>query len=560
MSTGSGDKPGGGSSPGRPAADTPGRLVVRSHDGHDTSIGAHDTAVAAAADTSGKLDRLDIGPTPIAGVEALKAQTTEILGATLSGRYLVTRKVGQGGMGAVYEATHTLIGKRVAVKVLLEKYAQREAIVKRLKQEAQLASSIGNEHIIDITDFGNTDDGRTFVVMEYLEGESLAECLARESRLPENRILRIATQSASALAAAHAKGVVHRDIKPENIFLLRRKEQDFVKVVDFGISKSLRASTEEEEVRLTQTGMVLGTPLYMSPEQARGDEDLDHRVDIYALGIIMYEAATGRVPFSGSNYLSVISQVLNEQPQPLREVRPELSEEFEAIVERAMAKNRDDRYASAQEMLADLNALLDDPTHSTERAKITGPRRLLPRPKVPRIAWAIAGIGIAVGGAAIAVMLLMGSKTKQQAKQQQNVVATIDAGVATPPPQGSGSAAPAVETIKLRIVTDPPNAQLFRDSEPLGASPVDLELVKTNKEVKITAQLDGYDDATTLVNPYERKSGEIKLKMKKPAKGSPKTTKMNPKGSGPQGSTPSSHTAGELGNNPFTGSGTVPKK
>src|SRR5690606_21443823 len=148
------------------------------------------------------------------GTAALSPSTTaEIVGSTLSGRYLVTRKVGQGGMGAVYEATHTLIGKRVAVKVLLEKYAQREAIVKRLKQEAQLASSIGNEHIIDITDFGNTEDGRTFVVMEYLEGESLAECLARESKLPEQRILRIAQQAASALAAAHAKGVVHRDIK-----------------------------------------------------------------------------------------------------------------------------------------------------------------------------------------------------------------------------------------------------------------------------------------------------------------------------------------------------------
>jgi hypothetical protein len=154
MSTGSGDKPGGGSSPGRPAADTPGRLVVRSLDGaSETSMGAGDTAVAVAKDSSehGMLETIGGRPTPLAGTPALE-KTSEIVGTTLSGRYLVTRKVGQGGMGAVYEATHTLIGKRVAVKVLLEKYAQREAIVKRLKQEAQLASSIGNEHIIDITD------------------------------------------------------------------------------------------------------------------------------------------------------------------------------------------------------------------------------------------------------------------------------------------------------------------------------------------------------------------------------------------------------------------------
>ncbi|HEU4614069.1 MAG TPA: serine/threonine-protein kinase, partial [Kofleriaceae bacterium] len=424
-------------------------------------MGAGDTAVAIATDASKSRETLGVSPTPSAGMEPLSPATTaELVGATLSGRYLVTRKVGQGGMGAVYEATHTLIGKRVAVKVLLEKYAQREAIVKRLKQEAQLASSIGNEHIIDITDFGNTEDGRTFVVMEFLEGESMAECLARESHLPEARILRIAQQAASALAAAHAKGVVHRDIKPENIFLLKRKEMDFVKVVDFGISKSLRASSEEEEVRLTQTGMVLGTPLYMSPEQARGDEDLDHRVDIYALGVIMYEAATGRVPFSGNNYLSVISQVLNEDPTPVREVRPELSEEFEAIVSRARAKERNDRYASATEMLHDLSALLDDPTHSTERAKITGPRRLIPRPKIPRIAWAIGGIGIAVGGAAIVVMLLMGSKAKKDKARQQPIVATSDAGVMTGATVDAAlDQPPPVETIKLRIVTDPPGAE-----------------------------------------------------------------------------------------------------
>jgi tRNA A-37 threonylcarbamoyl transferase component Bud32 len=442
MSTGSGDKPSGGSSPGRPAADTPGRLVVRSLDGSDgssaTMVGS-DTAVAVATSREHSvLDTVGGAETPSAGTQAV--ETSELLGVTLSGRYLVTRKVGQGGMGAVYEATHTLIGKRVAVKVLLEKYAQREAIVRRLKQEAQLASSIGNEHIIDITDFGDTDDGRTFVVMEFLEGESLAECLSRETKLPEQRILRIAAQTASALAAAHAKGVVHRDIKPENIFLLKRKGQDFIKVVDFGISKSLRASNDDEEaVRLTQTGMVLGTPLYMSPEQARGDDDLDHRVDVYALGVIMYEAASGRVPFTGNNYLSVISQVLNEEPTALRKIRPELSDEFEAIVNKALAKNRDDRYASATEMLDDLNALLDDPTHSTERARITGPRRLLKNaPKVPRLAWAIGGAGLVAAGVAIAVMLLMGNKHKRQLDEHNGVaVVPIDAGVAALGPGGA---------------------------------------------------------------------------------------------------------------------------
>ena len=169
-----------------------------------------DTAVAVArknvSDTSTS-GETQAGDDPSVANQSGRT-SVEIVGTTLSDRYLVTKKIGQGGMGAVYEATHTLIGKRVAVKVLLEKYAQREAIVKRLKQEAQLASSIGNEHIIDITDFGTTADGRTFVVMEYLEGESLAECLSRETSLGEQRILRLTSQAASALAAAHAKGIV----------------------------------------------------------------------------------------------------------------------------------------------------------------------------------------------------------------------------------------------------------------------------------------------------------------------------------------------------------------
>jgi eukaryotic-like serine/threonine-protein kinase len=537
--------------------------------GSDTAV-----AVAKSRGENAMLDTAAAGSTPPAGTPSVSMQNlTEIVGSTLSGRYLVTRKIGQGGMGAVYEATHTLIGKRVAVKVLLEKYAQREAIVKRLKQEAQLASSIGNEHIIDITDFGNTEDGRTFVVMEFLEGESMAECLGREPKMAEQRILRIASQCASALAAAHAKGVVHRDIKPENIFLLKRKEQDYIKVVDFGISKSLRASdTDEEAVRLTQTGMVLGTPLYMSPEQARGDEDLDHRVDIYALGIIMYEAASGRVPFSGNNYLSVISQVLNEEPKSLREIRPELSDEFEAIVLRAIAKDRKDRYADANEMLADITAVLDDPTHSTERAKITGPRRLLPRPpKIPRVAWAIGGAGLVAAGVAIAVAVLMGSKAKKAMNEKTPVAAVSDAGVggAVPSATDAGPTEPSVETITLRIVTVPPNAEVYRESEFLGKSPTKpLSFVKNNKEVKITAQLPGYDDATLTVNPLERTAGsDIMLKLNK-SKGERKTTKIKVTGGGHGsaaggaggGSAAKSQTGGELGTNPFAGSGTVPGK
>jgi serine/threonine-protein kinase len=558
MSSGSGGKPPSGSQPGRPAAETPQRLVVGTADtAASAELGANDTAVASRA----SMQAVTSADTPPAGTPGLM----DMVGATLSGRYLVTRKVGQGGMGAVYEATHTLIGKRVAVKVLLEKYAKREAIVARLKQEAQLASSVNNEHIIDVTDFGQTDDGRTFVVMEFLEGESLAECLARETRLPEQRVLRICQQAASALAAAHAKGIVHRDIKPENLFLLRRKEQDFVKVVDFGISKSLRASGEEEEQpRLTQTGMVLGTPLYMSPEQARGDDELDHRVDVYALGVIMYEAATGRVPFIGNNYLSVISQVLNEEARPLREIRPELSEEFEAIVMRAMAKDRRDRYASASEMLADLGTVLDDPAHSTERAKITGPRKRLPKPGSLRFAVWVGAIALVVIALVLVVNFMMGgSPTKKGAVPPPADAAVVP--VDAPPPPPPPVDAEQIKMVKLTIVTVPPGATIIKDGVPQGETPSTVEVVDKEKDVKFVLQLDGYNDHEFTVNPKEKlpKNNTFTFTMKKPEKGTapihrpivrPPTGSGS--GSGPGGGSSALPGGGEIPNNPF-GSGSA---
>jgi tRNA A-37 threonylcarbamoyl transferase component Bud32 len=568
MTTGSGGKsPTGSSQPGptsRAAADTPQRLVVRSVDsGSDSAMGANDTAVAD--DERAPMTETSTGPTPAAGVSPFRS---EIVGTTLSGRYLVTRKVGQGGMGAVYEATHTLIGKRVAVKVLLEKYAQREAIVARLKQEAQLASSVGNEHIIDITDFGTTEDGRTFVVMEFLEGESLAECLARETRLPEQRILKIVYQAASALAAAHAKGIVHRDIKPENLFLLRRKDQDFVKVVDFGISKSLRASGEEEEQpRLTQTGMVLGTPLYMSPEQARGDDELDARVDIYALGVIMYETASGRVPFIGNNYLSVISQVLNETPKPLRDERPELSEEFEAIVMRAMAKDRSERYESATDMLVDVSALLDDPTRSTERAKITGPRRKVPKKSAVRYVVWLGAVAVLVAAIAVTVKVMMTGPTKAA------LAATRDAGpaAATPdagPPALDAAPVPEHKYVEMRLVTDPVGATILQEGVVVTGingelvTPMTIKVLEQNEKIEFIAQLAGYNESKFKKNPLEYDPRTpIKVTLDKPKAGRPIQHTVPRQGSGSDtGSGRHNPTGGEFGGYPGDGSGTVLKK
>ncbi|MBL8621497.1 MAG: serine/threonine protein kinase [Myxococcales bacterium] len=525
-------------------------------------IGAADTAVALKTPAPGEFTEPE--PNPPSGVRKLHAEE-DLVGTMLLGRYSVTRKIGQGGMGAVYEATHTLIGKRVAVKVLLDKYARKEQVVARLEQEARLASSIGHEHIIDITDFGQTEDGRTFVVMEFLEGESLSELLNREGPLPEQRIVDIARQIASALGAAHAKGIVHRDVKPDNVFLLRRKDKDFVKVVDFGISKSLRASDvgEEDSPRLTQTGMVLGTPLYMSPEQARGDEELDARIDVYALGVIMYELATGRVPFTGTNYLAIISQVLNDEPKAPRAIRPELSEEFEAIVHKALAKERADRYQSTDDILADLNALYDDPTHSTQRARITGPRRpLRQRGSSLRIVGWIAAIAAIVAAVMVAVTMAMGGGPAHK----QAAAAVIDAGPPPPPPPLDAPAAPpppAVEIVKLRIETTPSGASLSEGGRDLGVSPREIELPLSNETVTLTASYsDGKDDweGECKVRPAVDHDQTLRCKLKKLKQGQPRRVKppgggtgsATPAGGSGSGSSDGRNTAGgELEGNPL---------
>jgi tRNA A-37 threonylcarbamoyl transferase component Bud32 len=333
---------------------------------------------------------------------AADPQFDSLIGTVLAGRYEVLRRIGEGGMGAVYEARHALIGKRVAVKVLLEKFHAKSDFVARLLQEARLASSIGHEHIVDVTDFGTTDDGRSFVVMEFLDGESLADLERREAPLPIERSLRIARQAASALGAAHAKGIFHRDVKPENLYLIRRGDADFVKVVDFGISKAVKPGGDEgaESYRLTHTGLLLGTPLYMSPEQARGEEDLDHRVDIWALGVLLYESLTGEVPFRANNYLQIISQVLTHEPASPARLRPELGipDAVDAVVMRAMDKDRARRYQTMAELERDLERLLagDQNVGLPPVVAGTSAPRMAPRWPLALTAGLLLAVGVSV--------------------------------------------------------------------------------------------------------------------------------------------------------------------
>ncbi len=282
----------------------------------------------------------------------------DIAGTLLLDRYRLIKKLGEGGMGAVYLAEHVTIKKRCAIKVLNPEYAHKADLVERFLQEARAASMIAHENVVEITDFGAAPNGSVFFVMEMLVGEDLADTIKREAPMPWSRVAPMALQICRALGAAHAKGVIHRDMKPENCFRIERSgNPDFIKVLDFGIAKVTSEDPNETAGRLTSTGMIFGTPTYMSPEQAQGQR-VDHRSDIYALGVILYELLTGKVPFSADNFMGILTKHMFDQPVAPSEVAPQagISPEVEALVLKALQKDRGFRFQSMQELA---QAILD---------------------------------------------------------------------------------------------------------------------------------------------------------------------------------------------------------
>jgi serine/threonine protein kinase len=286
-----------------------------------------------------------------------------LIGMTLDGRYRILRVIGEGGMGVVYAAEHVLIEKQVAIKVLRETFTSRPDVVERFRQEAKSASKIGHPNIVDVSDFGETPSGQSYIVMEMLTGEDLADMLARERMLSPSRAVRIVYQVARALHATHKKNIVHRDLKPENIYLIERDGAvDIVKVVDFGVAKMSDLETPVGR-RLTRTGMIFGTPEYMSPEQALG-KAFDHRVDIYALGAIFFELITGRVPFEGENFMEILAKHGSSRVPTLLEANPQtqVSEQLERVVMRALCKDPAQRYQSMGELASELRATPEMPS------------------------------------------------------------------------------------------------------------------------------------------------------------------------------------------------------
>ncbi|HEY3252323.1 MAG TPA: serine/threonine-protein kinase [Polyangiaceae bacterium] len=271
-------------------------------------------------------------------------------GEIIDGKYRTIRLIGEGGMGAVYEAENIRIHRKVAIKVLHAGVAETAEAVQRFEREAQAAGRIGSEHIVEVLDLGNLASGDRYMVMEFMDGDSLGGRIKTKGRLSPAELYPIAHQLLAALDAAHGAGIIHRDLKPDNVYLLRSRSgvADFVKLLDFGISKFNQLSGDSG-FSMTRTGAVMGTPYYMAPEQAKGAKDADHRVDLYAAGVILYESVTGEVPFNADTFNELLFKIVLEEPRPVQQLVPQIDLGFAAIINKAMTRDPAQRFQTAKE-------------------------------------------------------------------------------------------------------------------------------------------------------------------------------------------------------------------
>ncbi|MGO8997300.1 MAG: serine/threonine protein kinase [Polyangiaceae bacterium] len=279
------------------------------------------------------------------------------VGQLIDSKYRIVRMLGEGGMGAVYEGQNVRIGHRVAIKVLHAEIATRKDVLERFEREAQAAGKIGSDHIVEVYDLGELPDGARYMVMEYLDGENLSSRVQSTGRMPASAIAPVLMQLLEGLGAAHAAGIIHRDLKPDNIFLVRDKKTggDFVKIVDFGVSK-FNQSSPDSVMSMTRTGAVIGTPYYMSPEQAKGSKHTDHRSDLYSVGVVLFECATGQVPFQADTFNELMFKIVLEPPPDPETLVQGLDPRFAAIIRKAMAREPDARYQNAAEFQQAISA------------------------------------------------------------------------------------------------------------------------------------------------------------------------------------------------------------
>ncbi|HEY6561359.1 MAG TPA: serine/threonine-protein kinase [Polyangiaceae bacterium] len=277
-------------------------------------------------------------------------------GELIEGKYRIVSLIGEGGMGAVYEGENVRIRRRVAIKVLHMAFTGNAEVTQRFEREAQAAGRIGNDHILEVLDMGSLSNGDHFMVMEYLDGETLSQRIKGGGRLSPRAFAPLGRQMLAGLSAAHAAGIIHRDLKPDNVFILKEKagKRDFVKIIDFGISKFQPLSGDG--MKMTRTGAVMGTPYYMSPEQASGSTDADARSDVYSVAVMFYEAVTGRVPFDASTFNQLMFKIVLSDSPPPQSIVPDLDPAFCSLILKGMCRDVRYRFQSAAEFTEALDA------------------------------------------------------------------------------------------------------------------------------------------------------------------------------------------------------------
>ena len=451
-----------------------------------------------------------------------------LIGRIVAGRYEVRKVLGRGGMGIVYEGRHVTVGRTVAIKVLRQDLARSTEAVQRFHREAKAAAAIGSEHIVEVFDFGYSDEGDAYIAMELLAGEDLGRIVRREGALPERRALGIVRQVAQALESAHAKGIIHRDLKSENVFVVQRGGCDFVKLLDFGISKV--SEGEEGRGPMTSEGVVMGTPHYMAPEQAMSEVEPDHRLDIYALGCLMFEMLTGRVPFTGKNPVEVVFKHVHETAPLPRKLRPEISAHAEAVVLKALEKKREDRFEHAAAMMA----ALDDARFGADANALAAVEA---KPAADASANADRGRSLRLGVGAVVVTLAAGlgvtwvmrgparqgggannvvSTRADSASHVGSPIAAVDAASSTAHPTANADAhvaAPIVaRDIELTVNATPRQATIEIDGEAAGTGTAHERFVRgTSHHVSVSAPgfgtetqdvvMDDPETMTVVLNP-----------------------------------------------------------